>query len=193
MNALEIGGLEMVRIHDDQPTHASACQDFYGCRARPAGADHADRGLPQSVRSIVAKRGSESSYSLKVSRVAPLLMMTMNRLAIRWKPRNWVPMAIVKDAASKDYLVVDLRDDQADVRPPGGEPSKVVGEVGVHIVVDQARYRWAALWMAVNNTDGQRVRLGIERNAQRIRLQDGHVIHPVIQLSGLGRVDTRQR
>ena len=89
-------------------------------------------------------------------------------------------MATMEHTATEHYLVIDPGDDQADVRSPGGEPRKVVGEVGVHVVVDQARYRWATLRMAVNNTNGQRVRLGMECGTERIRLQDGDVVDPVI-------------
>ena len=102
-------------------------------------------------------------------------------------------MTTMEHTTSEHYLVIDPGDDQADVRAPRGEPEKVVGEVGIHVVVDQARLRWATLWMAVNNTNGQRVRLRMECGAESVRLQDGHVVDSFIQLSGPGRFDTRQR
>ena len=82
MYALEIGGLPIVGIHDDQPPHTSADQDLDGRGPRATRTHDADGGCLQSARCLVAKRGSESTYSLQVRCIEPVLTIDMNRLAV---------------------------------------------------------------------------------------------------------------
>ena len=82
MDALEIRRLKTVGIDDNQPPHPSTGQDFYGRGPRPTSTYYADGRLPQSVCRVVAKRGSKSSYRLKITGIEPVLTVDMNRLAV---------------------------------------------------------------------------------------------------------------